>query len=160
MPDSEQVRSVVVLDSAQLAAAESLATEHGLTAERVPQRGLEPVTVVALVLIGAASAVDVVLRMLEQRKGGQVVDLRPGTPKAYYRTTDVVYGLVIIVTADGKVTVDVKEPAGMFGKVVSALPELLSGGETIEDVARTIAEAFGSDVRVETRELPERDSEQ
>jgi hypothetical protein len=52
------------------------------------------------------------LHILEQRKGGQVIDLRPGVPKAVLPHCGLVYGTVVIVTADGKVTVEIKEPEG------------------------------------------------
>lgn len=89
------------------------------------------------------------LHVLEQRKGGQVIDLRPGAPKAFYRAPGVVYGTVIIVT------VEVKELDGMFGKVISSLPGLLSGGGgSAEQVAQAVTETFGPDVEVETVEIP------
>ena len=152
---SAQVQSVVVLDPSQVPAARELAARHGVQVAEVPRRGIEPVTTVTLLLVGAAAAVGAVLHILEQRKGGQVIDLRPGAPKAFYRTPDVVYGTVVIVTADGKVTVEVKEPDGMFGKVISTLPELLFGGDgSAKEVTQAVTEAFGQDVEIETVEAP------
>lgn len=155
MTESAQAQSVVVLDPSQVAAARELAAGHGVQVEEVPRRGIEPVTTVTLLLMGAAAAVGAVLHILEQRKGGQVIDLRPGAPKAFYRTADVVYGTVVIVTQDGKVTVEVKEPEGMFGKVISTLPELLFGGDgSATEVTQAVTEAFGRDVDIETVESP------
>jgi len=91
---------------------------------------------------------------LEQCKGGQVIDLRPGALKEFYRTPVVVYGTMLIVAVDGKVTVEVKEPDGMFGKVISTLPQLLTGGGSAEQVAQAVTETFGPDVEVETVEIP------
>ncbi len=127
--------------------------------EQVPRRGIEPVVTVTLVLVGATAAVGAVLHVLEQRKGGQVIDLRPGAPKAFYRTPDVVYGTVVIVAVDGKVTVEVKEPDGMFGKVISALPQLLSGGGSAEQVAQVVTKTFGADVQIETAQIPTPDGD-
>jgi hypothetical protein len=152
--ESPQMQSVVVLDPSHVPAARALAAAHGVEVEQAPQRGIEPVATVTLILVGATAAVGAVLHILEQRKGGQVIDLRPGTPKAFYRTPDVVYGTVVIVTGDGKVTVEVKEPDGMLGKVISALPELLSGGGgSTEQIAQTVTETFGPTVEVETVEI-------
>ncbi|WP_329468392.1 hypothetical protein [Streptomyces sp. NBC_01431] len=146
-----QREAVVVLEAAQVPAARMLAAEHGIEVEQVPRLGIEPVTTVTLVLLGAATAVGAVLHILEQRKGGQVIDLRPGAPKAFYRTPDVVYGTVIIVAVDGKVDVEVREPEGMFGKVISTLPELLAGGgDSIEQVAQSVTDRFGRAVEIET----------
>jgi hypothetical protein len=155
---SAQAQSVVVLDPGQVPAARELASSHGVEVEEVPRRGVEPVSTVTLLLVGAAAAVGAVLHILEQRKGGQVIDLRPGAPKAFYRTPDVVYGTVVIVTADGKVTVEVKEPDGMFGKVISTLPELLFGGDgSAKEVTQAVTEAFGQAVEIETVEAPAQD---
>jgi hypothetical protein len=148
--ESARTQSVVVLDPSQVPAARTLAAAHGVEVEQVPRRGIEPVATVTLVLVGAAATVGAVLHVLEQRKGGQVIDLRPGAPKAFYRTPDVVYATVVIVAVDGKVTVEVKEPDGMFGKVISTLPQLLSGGGRVEQVAQAVTETFGPDVEIET----------
>jgi len=152
--ESPQTQSVVVLDPSQVPAARTLAAAHGVEAEQVPRRGIEPVATVTLVLAGTAAAVGAVLHVLEQRKGGQVIDLRPGAAKAFYRTPDVVYGTVVIVAVDGKVTVEVKEPDGMFGKVISILPQLLTGGGSAEQVAQVVTKTFGPDVQIETVEIP------
>ena len=154
MTESPQMRSVVVLDPSQVPAARTLAAAHGVEVEQVPHRGIEPVATVTLVLMGAAAAVGAVLHVLEQHKGGQVIDLRPGVRKPFYRTPDVVYGTVVIVAVDGKVTVEVKEPDGMFGKVISTLPQLLTGGGSAEQVAQAVTKTFGPDVEVETVEIP------
>ncbi|MEN3265344.1 hypothetical protein [Pseudonocardia sp.] len=159
MTESPQTQSVVVLDPSQVTAARAMAAVHGVEMEEVPRRGIEPVATVTLVLVGTAAAVGAVLHVLEQRKGGQVIDLRPGAPKAFYRTADVVYGLVVIVAVDGKVTVEIKEPDGMFGKVISTLPQLLSGGDSAEQVAQVVTKTYGSDVEIETTEIPALDGE-
>lgn len=155
MSESSQTQAVVVLDASQVPAARALAAEHGVGVEQIPHRGIEPVSTVTLALIGASVSVSVVMRILDQHKGGQVVDLRSGAPKAFYRTPDVVYGTVIIVTVDGKVTVEVKEPDGMFGKVISTLPSLLTGGDAgAEQAAQVMSEAFGAGVKISTVKLP------
>ena len=82
-------------------------------------RGFASIIIVAL--IGAPAAVALLGGTLayiqDRRKGGQLIDLRPGNPLVR-RTADVVYGLIIIIAADGKVTVDVKEPKGFFAEVI------------------------------------------
>jgi hypothetical protein len=150
MDQSTEQESVVVLDSSQVAAARALAAAHDVEVDEVPRLGIEPVTTVTLILMGTVTGVGSVLHILEQRKGGQVIDLRPGTPKAFYRTPDVVYGTVVIITVDGKVTVEVKEPEGMFGKVIATLPKMLNAGGGTTQVSQAVTTEFGSDVQVET----------
>ncbi|SNY64006.1 hypothetical protein [Paractinoplanes atraurantiacus] len=145
-------RSIVVVETSEVPAALRLAAEHGVRAEEVPRLGVEPVTTATIVIAGTAAAVGLVSRLLDQRKGGQVVDLRPGAPRTIYRTPEVVYGTVVVVAADGTATVEVKEPEGLFGQVLSTLAEMVSGGpDSAEVVARAIEKKFGDDVEVTTR---------
>ncbi|MDP9842140.1 hypothetical protein [Streptosporangium lutulentum] len=155
MTGSPQTQHIVVLDPSEVPAARALAALQNVEVEEVPRRGIEPVVTVTLILVGAVTAVGAVVHVLEQHKGGQVIDLRPGAPKAFYRTPEVVFGTVVIIAEDGKVTVEVKEPEGMFGKVISILPELLSGGaDSAEQIAQTVTAMFDSEVEVETVEIP------
>jgi hypothetical protein len=160
LTESEQTQHVVIVDLDQLPDARALANAHGVEVEQVPRLGIEPVATVTLVLMGTAAAVGTVVHVLEQRRGGQVIDLRPEAPKAFYRTPDVVYGTVVIVSKDGTVTVEVKEPDGMFGKVVSGLSELLAGGdESVAQITQAVTTKFGSDVEVDTVRSPRRGGE-
>jgi hypothetical protein len=152
---SRQTRAVIVLDPSQAPSAHTLAAAHGVKVEQVPQRGIEPVTTVTLILVGTVAAVRAVQHILfEQRKGGQVIDLRPGAEEAFYRTPKLMYGIVVILASDGRVTVGVKEPDGMFAKVISTLPALLSSGDSAKQAAHIVTKTFGSDVQVDTAENP------
>ncbi|WP_433679945.1 hypothetical protein [Nocardia sp. CA-119907] len=152
---------VVILEPSDVPAARALAELHGIEVQRVPQRGIEPVTMVTLVLIGSITAVGAVMQGLEQHKGGQVIDLRPGVSKTIYRTPDVVYGTVVIVTGDGVVTVEVKEPEGMFGKIVTALPGMLakipSGADKVADA---ISKEYSQQVVIERRQIEDAEGDE
>jgi hypothetical protein len=52
----------------------------------------------------------------------------------------VVYGLVVIIATDGKVTVEVKEPKGMFGQVIDAIRGILSDAAKtrVEQIAKAV----------------------
>ncbi len=145
---------VVIVDPSEVPTVQALAGTYSIEVQQVPRRGIEPVTTVTLVLIGSATAAGAVMHILDQRKGGQVIDLRPGAPKAIYRTSDVVYGTVVIVTDDGAVSVEVKEPEGMFGKIVAALPRLLANIPSgIDKVADTISREYSDQVVIERRQI-------
>jgi hypothetical protein len=146
---------LIVVDPSEVSAITALATANGVEVEQVPQRGIEPVTSVTLLLVGTAAAVNTVHHIFfEQRKGGQVIDLRPGAPEPFYRTKKVTYGMVIIFAVDGEVNVTVKEPDGVFGKVISTLPNLLTGGGSARQVVGVVTKTFGNDVEVETVDIP------
>jgi hypothetical protein len=128
-----------------------LASEHGVQANEVTEKGFfEPVTTLTFVLLGGAAAVGAVVHLLDAHKGGQVIDLRPGAPRAFYRTADLVYGLVVVIAEDGKVTVDVKEPKGMFGMVVEAVQHIAVdlGKSGIEALAAAVENQLAGDVTV------------
>ena len=63
--------------------------------------------------------------LFDQRRGGQVIDLRPGADPIARRDRGLIYGLILLVAVDGKVEVSVKEPKRMFGQVIEAFKEVL-----------------------------------
>ena len=132
------------------------AGEHGVTVERAETRAVEPVSAVTLVLLGSALAVSAVAQLVDRAKGGQVIDLRPGSPRMMYRSKDVTYGLIVIVALDGDVKVDVKEPKGMFGQVVESLTEVVSelGKSGIEAIGAAVKAQVGDHAEVSTTRWP------
>ena len=143
-PEPEAEASVIV-DRPDEERVRALAAEHGVEVERVQDEAfIEPVTA-TLVLFGASAAVATVSALVEQFKGGQVFDLRENAPRQAYRSKDVVYGLVEIIAADGTVTVEVREPRGMFGEVLDALRQTLLGlvNPSSASVKEKAAEAVG-----------------
>src|SRR6266702_5642089 len=132
------VEHLVALEPDDLNAAHALATEHGVALVELPTKGIEPVAGVTVILLGSALAVGTVANLLDRRKGGQVIDLRPGASRVLYRSRDLIYGLVVLVAIDGTVTIQVREPKGMFGTVVAAVKDLivdLSGAPTVADIS-------------------------
>jgi hypothetical protein len=110
--DVEHVQEILIIEREDIAQARRFAAAHGVDVEEVDVRGIEPVWTVTLLLLGAPAAVATVVHLLENAKGGQVIDLRPGASATFYRSKDLVYGLVVVLGTDGKVTVEVKEPEG------------------------------------------------
>lgn len=149
MAELPHSQTIVILEPTQAQEAQTIAADYGVTVEQVPQRGIEPLTTVTLLLVGTAAAVRALMRELERRKGGQVIDLRPGVPKTFYRTSDVAYGTVIIIATDGEITVRVKDPDILFGKATATIPELLSSNGNVKQAAKTVAEALGMNVEID-----------
>jgi hypothetical protein len=142
---------VLVLDQEEADFVRRTAAEHEVAIDEVPAAGIEPVLTVTVVLLGTAAAVAAVIDLVERRRGGQVIDLRPGAAKVFFRSPDVSYGLVVIRAADGgAVKVEVKEPKGMFGQVVESLTGLLGdlAGAKSDAVAAAVAADLGPAVRV------------
>jgi hypothetical protein len=119
--DKDHIQEIVIVERDDVAEVMRFAAENGVEVQEFPTRGMEPVTTVTLLLLGGTAAVATVAYLIDRAKGGQVIDLRDKAPKAVYRSRDVVYGLVLIVATDGTVTVEVKEPRGMFGQVMETL---------------------------------------
>ncbi len=153
MADADHVQEILIIDREDLTQARRVAAANGVDVEEIDVRGIEPVSTVTLLLFGATAAVATVVYLLENAKGGQVIDLRPGASATFYRSKDLVYGLVVVLATDGKVTVEVKEPRGMFGPVVDTLKDIVAdhGKAGIEQVGREAKRAVGgaADVNVE-----------
>src|SRR5579875_2657053 len=97
MLDGDTVQAVISVRPEDLPAARETAAAHQVEVRELPATGMDPVSAVALVLIGSALAVSVVQRAIDARQGGQVIDLRPDAGRHFYRTRGVVYGLVVII---------------------------------------------------------------
>lgn len=101
------------------------------------QRRVEPVS--AILIGGAVVAVGkFVVDWWERRKGGLVIDLRPGSQDDLHRDTEVPFGYVVTFIADGKVSVDTKDmPKDAMERL---LGEIVSGAFAS---AKAVAEAAG-----------------
>lgn len=86
-----------------------LAGLNGVNVRRIPTAGIEPISATTIVLVGITAAVRNVLRALDFRRGGQVIDLRKSAARPFYRTVDLSYGTLVVVTRSGKVIIDVKD---------------------------------------------------
>lgn len=148
----EEVQEIIVVDRAAKEKTIEIARQNGVEVKEVAARGFEPVATITLVLMGASLAVGTVLHLIDREKGGQIIDLRPSSPRQFYRSTEVLFGLIVIIAPDGNVTVEVKEPQGMFGQVVFALKETLPevSSPKSKELAELVAEKIGSQVVVTT----------
>ncbi|WP_153040144.1 hypothetical protein [Actinoplanes sp. TFC3] len=140
----------MIIDTDDVEFVQQLAVQYGVTVQKVDLHGLEPVLTTTLIIFGAVAAVSLFVALVDRHRGGQVIDLRPGTPKTMYRSRDVVYGLVVIYAMDGKVTVQVREPEGMFGQVLESLTTLLGelAGANVSDVAAAVTDKLGDTAAV------------
>ena len=142
MPEDEEGYEVVVVDPGDVDYLREVASENAVEATPLPQAGFEPITTLTFALMGSAFAVATVLYLVDRRKGGQVIDLRPGATKSIYRSTEVVYGLVVIIALDGSVRIEVREPKGMFGAVNELVVGLVGelGGKDVKAVAQVVTQ--------------------
>ncbi|HSH58479.1 MAG TPA: hypothetical protein VK988_02340 [Acidimicrobiales bacterium] len=155
MTEAASAKEVVILDREDLEFAQHAAREQGVEVQVLTPTGFEPVSTVTLILMGSTLAVATLARILDQRKGGQVIDLRPGAPKPFYRTRDVLYGLVVVVSQDGQVLVHVKQPEDLFTEVVANLRTMSAeiGEAGSGTVSEQVREIVGNKARVEHRAL-------
>jgi hypothetical protein len=97
---------------------------------------------ITAVLIGAAAtaAAKFVTDWWEKRRGGLVVDMRPGAKDEIYRNGDVLYGYVLIFPADGgQVKIETRDtPKDAIQQLLEAV---ISGAyTTVRDLANVIRE--------------------
>lgn len=125
MAEPAGTQCVVILDPSQVPSAVSVAEAHGVAVDQVPQRCLEPLTMVTLVLAGSAAAVGTVLPVLDQRKGGQVIVWRAG--RALSTATLSTSGRVpdaAVRASRLRVASDASAASAARGLVVRPLPDL------------------------------------
>jgi hypothetical protein len=116
-----EVEQVITVSIEEYSAAAEIARAEGVRVEKLEDRNLVDPVSISLILIGGSAAVSMVIYLIEQQKGGQVFDLRPGAMRTAYRSREIAYGYVLLILADGSVSVEVKEPRGMFGQVLDTL---------------------------------------
>ncbi|MGD1058056.1 MAG: hypothetical protein ABR992_11665 [Solirubrobacteraceae bacterium] len=152
--EAERQQIEVSAEELEILKAE-VAAQPGSELEMIDEgEGFAPL--IAVAIIGGGSFVGgTVAYIFDRRNGGQVIDLREGAEKREYRSKDVQYGLVLIYTADGKVTVEVKEPKGFFGQVIKDVLDALTGIVTkpVEAIADAVKQAAGDNANVTSESL-------
>lgn len=111
----------------EIESIEALVRAEGLEIERLTARALDPGTI-TLVIIGSVAAIAAAQAAIETYRGGQIIDLRPEAPSPFYRSRQLHYGLVAVISDSGIIRVNVIEPREMFSKVVEVLIVALSNG--------------------------------
>ena len=111
----------VSLGTEDLEYAKSVATKHGVTIEADTEDGLLDPGTLTVLLMGGSLAVSTVVYLLDKRRGGQIIDLRPNADPIARRDKGLQFGLVTLIAPDGQVLVTVKEPRGMYGQVLDTL---------------------------------------
>jgi hypothetical protein len=125
---------------------EYVADTPGLELEVIQEAepGIAPLLILGI--IGAASLVaGAVTYLADMRRGGQVIDLREGHDLAK-RSREVIYGYVLIIAADGKVSIEVHEPKNFFAGVIKDVLEAVQNiaTKTMETAAEAAKAAVGN----------------
>ena len=150
----DQAEELVIVDLDEVEFVRRIASEHNVSVDEVTARGIEPVLTITLILVGTAAAVGAAVSLIDEHRGGQVIDLRRGVSKTFYRSRDIKYGLILILTVDGHVQVEVKEPRGAFGQLVDGLTSLVGdlGSQSASSVAQAVQKTLGDEVAVVQRQ--------
>lgn len=132
---------MVELSEAEFDELEALAPEYGVELRPITGKGIDPLTGVVVAVIGTASAVAGVMRFIDQRRGGQVIDMRPATSKPFYRSADLAYGLIVVFAIDGSVTVQATKTTDSFSELVGIVGQVAASNKgggiaSIEDSLR------------------------
>lgn len=129
----ETISEVVRLDDGDrdMALLRAIGRECGVRVEPAGVRSaVDPTTLLAIVTGGVALVALTIERWRERRQGGQVIDLRPGTKDVLYRDRGVLFGYVVIMLADGRVEVHLKEPINHLAAVVQQVVASGFGGDS------------------------------
>lgn len=105
---------------------------------------IEPVTAV-LIAAGVLALARFILDWFNDRKGGTVVDLRPGREDQVYRDKDLNYGWILVISADGqKVEINVKDAPKTATERL--LGSVISGAlKSASDIAEEAKAALGAE---------------
>ena len=149
MEDDIELRIRVAGDE-DLEAAESIAGESTNLRMRAsmgaPSEGfegqVEPVTLI-LIAAGVTAVVKFVMDWWDRRRGGLVIDQRPGRADDIYRDPDVSFGFVLVFPPDGG-TVKLETRDAPKDAMERLLGMVISGGmNTFADVTKAATEALG-----------------
>ena len=116
----------------------------------------EQIAPIAAVLIGAGvlAAAKFIVDWWEKRKGGLVIDQRPGAADMISRDKDVPWGYVVLFAAEGgEVKVETKDaPKDAVERWIS---EVISGTlKSVTDIATAAAKSIGGDKVKEVPQAP------
>ncbi|MEV0641630.1 hypothetical protein AB0I77_43265 [Streptomyces sp. NPDC050619] len=151
---NEVTEQVAFVDAEDVAFAREIAELHDVEMIEPATSGIEPVSIVAVSLLGGVLAVNTVSRLLDARRGGQLIDLRPGAVQAVGRSRDVLPGLIIVLAVDGTVTVHCQESRGDVSAVIDCL-SVLAGGDastTMAAVESAVRGSVSSGVEISTQD--------
>lgn len=123
--------------------------ELGVDAETERSRHLDPDTVVML-LAGPPVAVAATVAAVDRLRGGQVIDLRDGQNRTFYRSRDLTYGSVLVLARDGSLRMQSSRKAGSLELLLGSLMSRFSDGEvgSISDVAEFALSGDAGDVAI------------
>lgn len=155
--NAEDHTEFLTIEGSELEEVQSLSAKRAVRVQILSQSGFEPVASVTVILLGTVAAVTSVIQAVEHFRGGQVIDLRDQAIANVYRTREVVYGMTVVITADGKVVVRFRNPDKTFQEALSALPPLLAAAKekTATEVAKTLESTAGDAADIDTTANPE-----
>ena len=150
--DASTVEHFVAIDPDDYASVVEMAGSEGVGVERLEGRNLVDPASISVILIGSSLAVATVASLIDQRRGGQVFDMRPDASRPAYRSKEITYGYVLVIATDGSVSVEVKEPKGMFGQVLDTIASIVkdSMGSSAAATKGRIEDALGDSISAQT----------
>jgi hypothetical protein len=134
----------IAIDQGDLEAFQTLARHHKVDLEVEPKpQILDPISII-LIGGGVIAVTKFTVDLIDKYRGGIIVDLRPSAKRLVSRDKSVPAGWALVVAADGKINIDVKDaPKDALERWVS---EIIQGVlKNAKDVAAAAAKAFGDD---------------
>ena len=104
---------------------------------------IEPVTAM-LIAGGVVAVAKFVSDWIERRRGGLVLDLRPGTEHEIRRDPEVPFGFIVVIQSDGAVKIDVKDaPKDAMERLLSQIIDKTFS--TAAAIAKAAGKELGDD---------------
>lgn len=137
--NSDDTEEILFVASSEMDFLRETASAKGVVLHEPSSRSIEPLVTIAVVLVGSSAMIASVIKILDEYRGGQVIDMRRGARRRIYRTRDVKFGLVVVLRDNEDVTLYKND---LDGKL-DALKESLStiGLNKLNDVVESAKNA-------------------
>ena len=98
-----QVEEPLFVDDADQFEVDRIAKQYGVEVRRAAVKGMDTLSLMTVILAGSSLSVATVVRLIDEIRGGQIIDMRPKAKRRVYRSRDIQLGLIIVVADDGRV---------------------------------------------------------
>ncbi|WP_157647658.1 hypothetical protein [Actinomycetospora chiangmaiensis] len=119
-----ETQETVDVDAEEMRFLEINAPRYGVTVRRLDARGIDVLQYAMVSIAGSTVAVSTLLRLLNEFRGGQVIDMQAPASRRVYRSRSLEYGLVAIIAKDGTVTLSASSKRGGIEQVLALLAAL------------------------------------
>lgn len=134
MESDEQMSEVLFIEPQHYERVLEASALRDVRIERNSSAGLEAVALIPIIVFGTALAISTTRDFINELRGGQVIDLRIGADRFAYRTPNLTFGYVLIVSSDGSVQIKLAGPHAATERFVQAMTKRLGVDASTKEI--------------------------